>query len=91
MYCKSGIYRENFTFVKSVKRHINDVKNSRLGHDLPTSVNDIVISPFREGIFSRNFAYAKFRENKTLVKISEFTVYHRPRCRNHHGDSYSDN
>ena len=24
--------------------------------------------------FSRNFAYAKFRENKTLAKISEFTV-----------------
>ena len=25
-------------------------------------------------LFSRNFAYAKFRENKTLAKISEFTV-----------------
>ena len=25
-------------------------------------------------IFSRNFAYAKFHENKTLVKISQFTV-----------------
>ena len=23
---------------------------------------------FREGLFSRNFAYAKFRENKTLKK-----------------------
>ena len=23
-------------------------------------------------LFSQNFAYAKFRENKTLVKISEF-------------------
>ena len=35
---------------------------------------------FREDFFSRNFAYAKFRyakfrENKTLAKISEFTVY----------------
>ena len=26
-------------------------------------------------LFSRNLAYAKFRENKTLVKISEFTVH----------------
>ena len=31
--------------------------------DLPISVNDRAISP-----------YAKFRENKTLAKISEFTV-----------------
>ena len=72
---KFGTFRENFIFMKSVKRHIYDVKNSRLGHDLPTSVNDI--SPFREGLFSRNFAYAKFRKNKTLAKISEFTVFER--------------
>ena len=26
-------------------------------------------------LISRNFAYAKFRENKTLAKILEFTVY----------------
>ena len=26
---------------------------------------------FREGLFSRNFADAKFRENKTLAKISK--------------------
>ena len=25
---------------------------------------------FREGLFSRNFAYAKFRENKTFAKIN---------------------
>ena len=25
-------------------------------------------------LFSRNFAYAKFRDDKVLVKISEFTV-----------------
>ena len=29
---------------------------------------------FTRVLFSRNFAYAKFRENKTLAKISEFTV-----------------
>ena len=42
-------------------------------HDLPTSVNGRVISPFREGLFSRNFADVEFHENKTLVKIPEFT------------------
>ena len=38
--------------------------NSRLWHDLPISVNDRIISPFLED----------FRENKTLAKISGFTV-----------------
>ena len=33
-----------------------------------------MISPFREVLFSRNFAYAKFHENETLQKITEFTV-----------------
>ena len=46
----------------------------RLGHDLLISVIDRGISPFRRILFSRNFAYAKFRENKTLAKNSEFTV-----------------
>ena len=39
-YCKSGNFRENFIFANSVKRHIWGVKNSRLGHDLPASVNN---------------------------------------------------
>ena len=38
---------------------------SRLGHGLPTSVND---SDFK---ISRNFA---FHNNKTIAKILEFTV-----------------
>ena len=76
IYCKFGNFREHFIFATSVKRHICDVKNSRLGYDLPTSVNDRVILPFREVFFSRKFAYAKFRENKTLAKISEFTVFY---------------
>ena len=46
----------------------------RLGHDLLKSVKDRVISPFLKILFSRNFAYAKFCENKTLTKISKFTV-----------------
>ena len=66
VYCKSRIFCENFVFANSIKRHICDAKNSRLGHDLPISVNDRVISAFREDF--------KFRENIALVKISEFTV-----------------
>ena len=69
-----GNFRENFIFTNSVKRHICHVKNSRQGHDLHTTVNDRVILPFCKGTFSRNFAYVKFCENKTLPKISEFTV-----------------
>ena len=63
-----------FIFANSAKRRICHVKNSRIWHDLLISVNDRVISPFHEGLFSRNFAVAKFRENKTLAKASEFTV-----------------
>ena len=42
--------------------HINFF--SLLGHDLPISVRDEVISPFREGFII-----------KTHAKISEFTVH----------------
>ena len=41
-------------FANSVKRHICDAKNSRLGHDLHISVKDTVISAFRkELIFTK--------------------------------------
>ena len=56
--------------MNSVKIHIFDAKNSRTEHDLPTSVNGTGISSLREG-----FIFGKFRENKTLAKISDFTVY----------------
>ena len=40
----------------------------------------IIISKLRSNfarvLFSRNFAYAKFRKNKTLAKISKFKVPH---------------
>ena len=52
----SGYFRENFIFANSVKRHICDVKHSRPGHSLPLSVNDRVISPFRE-----DFIFTKLR------------------------------
>ena len=75
-YCNFGIFRENFILAYSVKTHICNVENSQKGRDLPISVNDRVISPIREDfIFTKlNFVYAKFRENKTLAKIFEFTV-----------------
>ena len=65
-YCKFGNIRENFIFANGIKRHICDVENSRLRHDLHISVKDRVISPFHEGFIWRNFAYGKFHENKNL-------------------------
>ena len=52
-------------YANSFKRHICHVKNLRLGHDLPSSVNRVI---------SRGFYFEKFHETKTLAKISEFTV-----------------
>ena len=47
-------------FARSVKRYICGVKNLRLGHDLPISVNDRVISPFHEeSMHMRSFAIVK--------------------------------
>ena len=59
-------------FAKSVRRHICDIKNSLLEHDISKHWADFAIS--RGFLFSRNFADSKFRENKTIAKISEFTV-----------------
>ena len=56
IYCIFGIFRENFIFANSIKRHISDVKNSRIRQDLPLSINDRVILPFREG-----FIFTKLR------------------------------
>ena len=36
-------------FTNSIKRHISDVKNSRLRQDLPLSINEEVILPFHKG------------------------------------------
>ena len=74
VYCKFGIFCDNFIFANGIVRRICDVKNSEQRHDLLISVNDRVILPLQRVLFSRNLAYAKFRENKTLAKISEFTV-----------------
>ena len=49
-------------FSNSIKRHISDVKNSRLRQDIPISINDRVILPFREG-----FYFTKLR----ICKVSQ--------------------
>ena len=49
------------------------INNSRLGYDLPKLVNNRVISPFCKGFIFKKL-FAKFHENKTLAKISKFTV-----------------
>ena len=58
-YCKSRIFREHFIFLNRVKRHSCHANNSRLVHDLPTSVIDRVISQgfyFHEISHMRSFA-----------------------------------
>ena len=63
-YCKFGSFRENFIFAKSVK-HIWDVNKFRL----------YISKGYSDCAKSRGFYFhAKFRENKNLIKIFEFTV-----------------
>ena len=54
-----GNFHENFILANSIKRHICDVKNSQLGHDLPSSVNDRMIS-----LFSQGFIFTKLVSRK---------------------------
>ena len=63
IYCRFKNFCENFISANSIKRHISDVKNSRLRQELPISIKDRVILPFWEG-----FIFTK-------LHISEFTVY----------------
>ena len=73
-YCKSGNFRENFIFANSAKRHICEVKKIRgLCCDLPISVNDKEISPFREG-----FIFTKLRIFEVSRKLNpreNFRIY----------------
>ena len=78
---------ENFVRIlfsrNCIKRHISDVNNLRLRQDLPISINDRVILPFREGFIfmklricicevSRKFSLRKnFRIYIILIKIYE--------------------
>ena len=65
--CKFGNFCENVIFANSVIRHICHVKNSRLGHDLPTSVNDRV-----RHLARRNFAsnFAKIKPSRKFLNFS---------------------
>ena len=74
MYCKFGNFRENFIFTNITKRHICDVLNSQIEHFSPISVNDRMNSPFHKDFIFTKLRLCKFPENKTLAKISEFTV-----------------
>ena len=56
-------FYENFTLANRVKRHICEVLKSQLEHDLPTSVNDIVILPFRE-----SFIFVKLHSHEVSQK-----------------------
>ena len=69
MRAKSIYFRENFIFANNVKRHICDVKNSRLGPDLPILVNNRVILPFREDFIFRETAKINPRENFQMYSI----------------------
>ena len=51
-------------FSRIALRHIWDVKNSRQGHDLPISVNDRVISAFRE-----DFIFTKLKPSRKFLHI----------------------
>ena len=63
-YCKFKNFRENFIFANNVKRHICDVKNSPLGHDLPRSVHDRVILPFGEGFIFTEICICEVSQKK---------------------------
>ena len=69
-YCKLGNFRGNFVFANSVKRRFREVKIRDLGM-ISKWPSDFAI---RRGFFFHETSHAKFRENKTLAKISEFTV-----------------
>ena len=64
----------SFIFVNSFKRHYFDVKNVQLGHYLTGSVNNILILPFCEDFIFTKLCLWEVWENKTLAKISKFTV-----------------
>ena len=70
-YCKFGNFRENLFSRIALKDIFATKKKLRLERELhvPTSVNERVISQFREG-----FIFMKLREIKTRAKISEYTV-----------------
>ena len=72
-YCQLRNFCEHFILANSVKIYLR-CKNSRLEHDLRTSVKGSDFCYFTRVLISWNFVVAKFRKNKTLINISEYTV-----------------
>ena len=56
--------------MRSIKRHISDVKNLRLSQDLPISIkDDRVILPFHEDFIFTNLRICEVSENTVQAKI----------------------
>ena len=74
MFCLDTVDSEifaRFIFAKSFKRHTSDVKNPRLRQDLPISIKDRVILPFREGfIFTKLVrSFAKIKSSRKFPNL----------------------
>ena len=85
-YCRFGNFCERFIYVNKIKRHISDVRDSRLRQDLPISINDRVILPFHEGFiftklriyaYMRSFAKKSPRESFRIYSILVFRVHNK--------------
>ena len=74
VYCKFGNFRENFIFANSVKRHICEIKNSRLGHDLLYQKIDRVISPFCEGLICTKLRFAKIKPSRKFSNLQQSII-----------------
>ena len=74
LYCKFGNFREHFIFANSVKRDICHIKNSRLGHDIPTSVNDSDIAISR-GFYFHETSHMRSFAKITLAKFPNFQYW----------------
>ena len=75
LYYKSVNFCENFNFTNSVKRHFCGAKNSRLVHDLPISVIDSVISPFRE-----DFIFTKITPSRKFPNLQFYASLNTKLC-----------
>ena len=62
-------------FANGVKRHICDIQNLRLVHDLPISANDRMISSFPEDFyFHETLLMRSFAEIKPSLKYPIYSI-----------------
>ena len=71
-YCNFKHFRENLIFANNAIGHVCEVKISGQEHDLPKSVNDIVISPFREGFI---FTKLCIEDSRKWTPRNNFWIY----------------